>query len=272
MSDEAFYNVRNINWSNDKERVVLEYPDGSNIVYDFSTGEQVTLPKNWEEFQFSGQKDKIATKSFDQYSKNNKLIIAGIDSGSAKVIESLGTKANSFQINWSPDNQVVAFFTEGVDFSHQEVYFVGQHDENFKSIIVDGYGFKGKWSPSGNTILYSVYSDFNNYKPMLWVTNKDGSFKRRLNVDTWVDKCSFYNNNIIYCGVPEQLEEMMGPSPNLAININDNIYRIDLSKNSTEKIAIPEIGHNIEKLMVSSNEKILYFTDRRTGRLYKIDL
>lgn len=163
LSDEAFYNVRNINWSDDKERVILEYPDGSNIVYDFSSSKQITLPKNWDGFQFSsGEKNKIATKSLDQYSKNNKLIIAGIDSGSAKVIENIGTKRDSFQINWSPDNQVVAFFIEGVDFSHQEVYFVGQHNENFKSIIVDGYGFKGKWSPDGNIILYSVYSDFNN--------------------------------------------------------------------------------------------------------------
>lgn len=107
---------------------------------------------------------------------------------------------------------------------------------------------------------------------MLWITNKDGSFKRRLNVDTWVDKCTFYNKNIIYCGVPKYIEEMMGPSPNLAINISDDIYRIDISKNLTEKIAIPATNQNIDKLMVSSNEKILYFKDRRTGRIYKIDL
>lgn len=270
MSEKTFYNVQNITWSPDKNNVVLEYPDGSNIAYNFTTDKQITLPKNWEEFNFALDNKQIITKNFDSYSENNYLVIADIHSGHSKIIENLGDKANNFKLAWSPDNQVVAFFVEPVDFDHQEIYLIGQHNENFKSIIVEGYGFQGKWNLKGDKILYSVYNSASNYEPALWITTKGGIYKKRIELNTWAEKCSFYNNDIIYCGVPQYLEEMMGTNPNYAMDINDDIYRIDLNKNSIQKIITTE--RNVEKIMVSNDEKTLYFTDRRTGRLYQIDL
>ena len=35
VSEEVFYQVQNVSWSPDKNKAVLEYPDGANIVYDF---------------------------------------------------------------------------------------------------------------------------------------------------------------------------------------------------------------------------------------------
>ncbi|MEA2089076.1 MAG: WD40 repeat domain-containing protein [Patescibacteria group bacterium] len=270
MSEKTFYDVQNITWSPNKDKAVLEYPDGSNIVYNFTTDKQTTLPKNWEEFSFSLDNKQIITKNFSSYSENNHLIIADINSGRSKIIENLGNKAGNFQLAWSPDNQVVAFFIEPVDFDHQEIYLIGQHNENFKSIIVEGYGFQGKWNLKGDKILYSVYNNKNNYEPALWIATKHGTYKKRIYLNTWAEKCSFYNNNIIYCGVPQYLEEMMGINPNYAIDINDDIYKIDLNKNSIEKIITTE--RNVEKIMVDNSEKTLYFIDRRTGRLYQIDL
>ncbi|NCF74972.1 MAG: hypothetical protein GWO87_00580 [Xanthomonadaceae bacterium] len=270
MSEKTFYNVQNIVWSPKKDKAILGYPDGSNIIYDFNKKKQTTLPKNWQGFDFSSDNKQIVTKNLDFDSENNYLIIANIDSGQSKIIEDLGNKVNNFKLAYSPDNQVVAFFIEPLDFDHQEVYLIGQHNENFKSIIVEGYGFQGKWSPQGDKILYSVYNSKSNYEPALWLTTKGGIYKKRIALNTWAEKCFFYNNDTIYCGVPKFLEEMMGINPNYAININDNIYKINLIKNLTKKIT--ETKRNIDKIIVSADEKILYFTDKRTGRLYKIDL
>lgn len=53
LSDKIFHNVENVTWAGDKEKAVLEYPDGSNVVYDFASESQTTLPKHWEDFNFS---------------------------------------------------------------------------------------------------------------------------------------------------------------------------------------------------------------------------
>jgi hypothetical protein len=272
LSDQTFYNAQDISWSDDKNKAIIEYPDGSNIIYDFATEKQTTIPANWENFNFASDNKKIVTKSLDANQENNHLIIADTVTGNAKIIEELSDQSSSFQINISPTNQIVAFFTKNIDLNHQEIFPIGQNDEKFSSFIVDGQGFQGKWSPNGEQMIYSVYNIRDDYKPNLWITNKFGSAKKRILINTWSEKCAFYNNSVIYCAVPQSLEKMMGLSPDYAIDINDDIYRIDLSINSTEKITLPEIGHNIKDLMITNNEQELYFTDRRTGRLYKINL
>ena len=272
LSDQTFYNAQDISWSDDKNKAIIEYPDGSNIIYDFATEKQTTIPANWENFNFASDNKKIVTKSLDANQENNHLIIADTVTGNAKIIEELSDQSSSFQINISPTNQIVAFFTKNIDLNHQEIFPIGQNDEKFSSFIVDGQGFQGKWSPNGEQMIYSVYNIRDDYKPNLWITNKFGSAKKRILINTWSEKCAFYNNSVIYCAVPQSLEKMMGLSPDYAIDNNDDIYRIDLSINSTEKITLPEIGHNIKDLMITNNEQELYFTDRRTGRLYKINL
>ena len=273
LSEKTFYDVQNVVWSNNKDKAVLEYPDGANVVYDFTKEEQKTIPKNWEDFEFSVDNKKVVTKSFSSYSAESNLVIADISTGQTKIIENLGDKANFFQISCSPDNQIVAFFAELADFDHQEIYFIGQYGENFKSIIVSGMGFKGKWSPDSKKILYRVYSSLSDYKPILWITDKEGS-QRMLPVKTWSDKCVFYNNEIIYCGVPQEFGEMAGMFPESSFKFNDDIYKIDIIKNYAEKIQIDKKFdfYNVKEILISKNQDALYFTDGRTGRLYKIEL
>src|SRR3989338_2115411 len=50
LSDTVFYNVDSVVWAPQTNAAVLEYPDGSNIYYNFEFDEQVTLPKHWEDF------------------------------------------------------------------------------------------------------------------------------------------------------------------------------------------------------------------------------
>jgi hypothetical protein len=62
LSDEIFYNVEEVSWSSTKNKAILEYPDGSNILYDFETDKQTTLPKHWED-SISLRREKIVAKS-----------------------------------------------------------------------------------------------------------------------------------------------------------------------------------------------------------------
>src|SRR3989338_8021179 len=48
LTDEIFFEVEKVTWSPNQTQAVLEYPDGSNILYDFSNQRQVTLPTHWK--------------------------------------------------------------------------------------------------------------------------------------------------------------------------------------------------------------------------------
>lgn len=276
LSSKVFHNVQDIDWSPDKNKVVLEYPDKTKIVYDFTTNKQVTLPKHWEDFSFSPDSSKLINKSLGTDPDNRWLIISNSDGSGSKAIEFIGTNDKDVISSWSPNNQTVAMYTKGLDFNRQEVFFVGQNNENFKSTIVEGWGFESQWSEGGDKLLYSVYSPKDELKPKLWIVDAQGdnigSSRTNLQIETWAEKCTFANNNQIYCAVPKSLPEGAGMFPELALKTSDDLYKINIQTGQKELIAIPDGYFNISNLMVDSEEKNIFFTDYSTGQIYKIKL
>ncbi len=272
---QLFYNVQEVSWSPDRRRAILEYPDGSNILYDFETDRQITLPKHWQNFSFSGNGQEIAFKSIGLDEENRYLTISRPDGSQPRILESIGGVEDQFDPNWSPSGQIAATFTKSRDYDRSEVYFIGQHNENFKMMIVEGRDFRGKWSPDGQKILYSVYSSRQDYRPQLWISNAVpgdiGANRKFLNLQTWVEKCSFADKTKIYCAAPKELPFGIGLEPEQAKNISDQIYEINLKTGTQKLIAIPEKDLSVSKILISPNSRELFLTDSR-GRIHKIKL
>lgn len=276
ISDKSFPNVQNVIWSPDKQKVVMEYPDGTKSVYNFSNNKQTILPAHWEEFSFSPDSSKISSKSLGEDPSNRYLIIANEDGSKAKAIEYIGENAKDVTVNWSPNNLVAATYVKGVDFDRKEVVFIGFNGENMKSMIVQGRGFESQWSTKGDKLLYSVYNSNNGLKPKLWIAETEngniGSLTKGISLETWANKCTFANNDEIYCAVPKNLPEGAGLFPEVADQTSDNLYKINLKTGIKSLIATPEGDFTISQVMVAENQDKLYFTDKQTGQIYQIKL
>jgi hypothetical protein len=276
LSNKVFYNVDSVTWAPNKTKAVIEYPDKNKIVYDFSTEKQVTLPKHWEDFEFSSDSQKLVNKSLGTDPDNRWLIMSNSDGSQSKALEYIGTNDKDVIPSWSPNNQTVAMYTRGVDFNRNEVFFIGQNDENFKSTVVEGWGFDPLWSSDGEKLLYSVYSAKNELKPSLWLVNAKGdnigSDRTSLQIETWAEKCTFANSNEVYCAVPKTLEKGAGLYPDLALKTSDDLYRIDLSTGQKELIAIPNGAYNVSSIIVSEDQKNIFFTDYSSNQIYKVRL
>jgi hypothetical protein len=276
LSDKIFYNVKNITWSKQTDKVILEYPDGSNIVYNFSTQKQVTLPKHWENFDFSENGQNIVAKSIGLDPDNRWLVISSDDGSRTQALEFIGENADRVISSWSPSNQSVALYTKGVDFDRQELLFVGQNGENFKSTTVEGRGIDPLWNKDGSQLLYSAYNTNSDLKPLLWIVGAQGDAigqgRISLNINTWASKCTFASQQEIYCAVPKELERGSGIFPDLAKKTSDDIYRININTGTKTLIAIPDGKYNIDSVSVSSDQSNLFFTDSTTKEIYKIEL
>jgi len=276
LTDAVFYEAQKITWSPDKNKAILEYPDQAKIIYDFKNNKQISLPGHWKDFSFSPDGGKIVMKSLADDPDNRWLAIVNNDGTSAERVAALGDKDSTVYPAWSPNNQTVAMYTEGINFDQQSVFFVGLHEENFKSLTVDGRGFDPKWSPQGDRLLYSVYSSASDLKPELWLTYAQGenigAGRIKLNLQTWADKCVFASAASLYCAVPENLEEGAGLFPELAKNTKDNLYQIDTQTGLKKLVAQPAGEFSMTDLIVSSNGYYLYFTDANTGLINKIKL
>lgn len=274
--NKVFHNLKNVTWSGDRRRAVLEYPDGSNIVYDFASQQQLTLPKHWEDFYFAPDSQQISFKSIGLDIENRFLAVARYDGSGARTIENIGGSEDQFEANWSPNDQIVATFTDYKSYNRSEVYFIGLNNENFKSAIVEGRGFEGQWSPQGEKLLYSAYNSSSDYKPELWVASAApgsiGNVRRRLDIQTWSNKCSFSNNDTIFCAVPSSLPFGAGIDQEAADNSTDDIYEINLVTGVKRLIATPEGSHTISQVITTNNPNQLFFVDQDNNRIYRIDL
>jgi hypothetical protein len=276
LSDKVFYQVDKVFWAPDKDRAILEYPDGSKIMYNFATDKQVTLPNYWKDFSFADNSDQIVAKSIGLDPDNRWLIVSGSDGSKATALEPIGTKDATVYPSWSPNNQIVAMYTRGVDFDRQEIFFVGLNGENFKSTVIEGRGLQSQWSTAGDKLLYSVYHTRDDLKPRLWIVDANGDNiggdRHSFNLQTWADKCTFASNTEIYCAVPENLEAGAGMFPELADKTKDSLYKIDLTTGTQKLIAIPNGAYNISQIMVPDNQGYIYFTDKNTELIYKIKM
>lgn len=278
LSDQVFYNVSNVVWADSHNKAILEYPDNTKIVYNFDTKKQVTLPNYWQDFSFSSDSNEIVAKSMGLSPENHVLVVAKDDGTGERAIQEMGNYADRVTVDWSPSRQTVAFSKTGdpIGGERQQILLIGQHQENFKPITVEGLDFQPNWSPSGQHLLYSVDSSRTNFKPELWITDAYGDSidnnRRGLQINTWADKCSFADENTLYCAVPRDLPEGSGIMPEVADNTTDDLYRIDLKTGA--KIPIPLDGqdHHIASLTYDKNSNKLFFTDHSELGLFSVNL
>ncbi|OQA35747.1 MAG: hypothetical protein BWY53_00698 [Parcubacteria group bacterium ADurb.Bin326] len=277
LSDQTFFGASSVFWDGAGDRATIEFRDGSNIVYDFATKKQVVLPAHWEDLKITSNGDSIAFKNMAYDVENRYLAVSKFDGSQPKIIESIGANADKVQINWSPNNQVVAQYVEGKDSSRSEVYFVGQNKENFRSMVVQGRGFEGKWSPSGNYMLYSTYDVNDNYRPSLWISAASGenigASRNPIAIKTFVDKCTFAEDRFVICGAPEEMPAGAGLNRSEADKVQDNIWLIDLATGNTRMIAKPQGARTVENIMYSSsNPGKIFFSEKNDNRIYQINL
>ena len=202
--------------------------------------------------------------------------VASADGSSIKYLEPLGDTPNDFKVDWSPSGQMVATFNKGVSGQTSRLFFVGQNDENFKAIDLQGYGVETKWVPDGQILLYSAHNGDTQHKPMLYIVDavgaNAGANHQSLGLNTWPDKCSFSGSNTLYCAVPKELPYGADYAPAVADQTPDYIYKVDLTTGGKTFIAEPDVDYTIEQMVVSEDGSSLFFTDKATKAVHSIKL
>lgn len=278
LSNKIFQNVEKVTWDPATDKAILEFPDGANVLFDFTTQKQFTLPKYWKDFSFAPDGTQIAGKSIGVDPDNRWLFISNPDGSEVRAVEPLGDNEDKVEVSWSPNNQIIATSRTGqaMGFDRQQILLIGKNHENFPGLTVEGLGFQSKWSTTGDRLLYSVYNSTSDYKPTLWITDAQGdnigANRRGLQINTWANKCSFSDRTTLYCAIPQTMETGAGFQPNLFSSVPDSFYKIDLTTGLKSLVATPYGSVAAQNVMVSSDGRYLTFTNNQTGRLERIQL
>ncbi len=277
LSNQTFFNVSNAVFDHAGQRAVVQYPDGTNTIFDFTANKQITLPAHWQDFQFSPSDQQIEFKNIGLDPANRFLVTAKYDGTNLKIIEPIGENADLVKPNWSPNNQIIATYNTGKDANTSEIFFIGQNNENFKSLTVEGRDFRGQWSPDSSKMLYSVYSSANDYKPQLWISGASGdnigNNRQMISLNTWADRCTFAGNDIALCSAPQSLPFGAGLEQGVTAGITDQLWAINLQTGQTVQIAQPKNLSSIGNIMFSPDSpSSIYLTGKNDNKIYKADL
>lgn len=278
LSDATFPKADSVTFDAGATAAVIEFPDGSNVVYDFEAAKQITLPPHWEDFSFSGDGTSIAAKSIGNDASNRAIVVTNADGSQTKVLASLGDNANKVDMSWSPNNSVLGFSATGINpggtFSRQEIYLIGPDGGASGTLFVDGQNFHNIWSPDGTHLLYSVGDPNDGYKAALWYADsrgdRSGNTRRKMGISTSVNKCTFISADKAYCAVPREMAPGGGSDESL-ITAYDDVYTLDIATGSATLLATPAADTKMFTLSVSSDGASLYYEDA-AGRLNVIRL
>ncbi len=271
ISLQNFPDAETVVMSDSANVAAIEFPDGTNIIYNFDTEQQTTLPNHWEEFGFSSDGEQVVSKNITSDPMQNSLVISSSDGSQTQVLTPLGTNASKVTVNFSNDNNIVGFSQTGatsLGFGRYEIYLIGSDGEESGNLIVEGGNFSAIWSPTNTYILYSVAQSSNYDRPSLWIaqgTGDVGSERNNLNIETWVEKCTFKNDSVIVCAVPNEVSNYSGTDHRL-INSSDSVYEINVVTGTKKLLGYPVLNMQMFNLSVSDDDSILYFTDAY-GRL-----
>ena len=272
LSQATFPEAQAITFSHDATSAVMEFPDGSNVIYNFQSGSQVTLPSHWVDFSFSDDGREVASKSIGSDPSNRTLTITTADGSNTRVIAALGANDDQVDVSWSPDGNIVGFSETGLGgnaFGQNEVYLIGEDGEAAGVLVVNGSNFQNIWSPNGVNLLYSVADAGDDYRASLWYADsrgdRGGGVRLRLSIKTTASKCTFASATLAYCAVPLEMPAGGGATPSL-IRATDALYSIDLPSGRTTLEAQPATPTKMTNLSVSPDGADLFYTDS-AGRL-----
>ncbi len=281
VTDKKFKGAEDVTFSNNGDKAVIEFPDGSNVVYDFEKDKQYTLPASWHDFSFQKDGNKIAFMIDNEDFDKRWLAVSNPDGSSVIGIEPLGNNADKVTVSYSPNEQMIAFSRTGnaIGGLNQSVLLIGLNGENFDDIKVHGRGFHPKWSPKGTYVLYDAYNESTNYNPNLWllkVSSASVGNQINLGLQTWVKKCTFDSKETyLYCAVPKQKlpdGTVIFTDQIYGYGCYDKIYKINLSTGFSQILAIPSTNATIDTIYVTDDNSLLYYTDKNTGIMYSMKL
>lgn len=268
-------------WSpkKDKALLLLKLPDGTSNWYfsDIAPKTLVALKPTIGRLAWNNLGDKIIYQYTDPGTGKRTFNIANPDGSAWKEIAPIGARdsyvapipqSTNFSF-WNRPNALEESLFESVDGSNGS-----------KNTLVSGrFGADYLWSPTGDQVLIASSDKQGGNTLTLSIANKQGGEIRSLSIPTLLTKVTWAKDGkSIYYALPGGLPDN-ATLPNdyfeKPLITNDTFWKMDIETGRKSRLLdLKEVGQSFDSsdLFLSPQEDFLFFTDRSTKRLYRIEL
>lgn len=269
-------------WSPKRGRTLLQLSlsDGRILWHyaDLATKTLVPLKAEMSRIVWNNLGDRILYQYTDPATGARSLNAANPDGSDWKKLTDLGTR-DSFIVA-APQSALVSFWGKPNALEAGTFETIGlTSGEGRKTLLSGKFGGDYLWSPDGNRVLVSASSEKGGHALTLGVMNANGGQLQDLFIPTLVSKVVWSEDSrTIYYALPGSLPDTaVLPNDYFAqsLSAKDSFWKMDIEAGKkTRLVELKDVTKSFdsEGLFLSQDERALFFTDRQSHRLYRIDL
>ncbi len=268
-------------WSPKRDRalLLLSQSGGTALWYfaDFQIKTLVPLKPEMSRLSWDNIGDRIIYQYTDTKTGARSLNTAAPDGSGWKRLADLKDQDSFFAP--VPKSTLISFWNRSNALEKTFFETIGITGENRRVLLTEKFGADYLWSPNGNRVLVSTSDQKGGHSLLLSVMNQNGGEFKNLSIPTFVAKTVWSKNgSVLYYALPGSLpENAVLPNDYFGrpLYTKDTFWKIDLENGKkTRLLDLDEVSQGFDStdLFLSSSEDALFFTDRQTKRLYRIDL
>lgn len=279
LSSEDFLGIKDAKWSLSGDKVVFrQETQGKDnfFVFDVINGKKHELKSGIDAAAFENSANLLSYKYFDFFSGRKSLNVANADGTGWRELAEVSERF--LEIAPIPKSNLISFWNRGISSEKTFLRAVPAVGGPIKPLFEGRYGADYLWAPDGKKVLVSSTENPGSAKFELGVLSLDGSYKG-LGIPTLVHKAvwSADGHTIYYAlpgGIPEgsRLPEEYWQKK---FPVRDSFWKADIETGKKERlIELEEIAadYDVLEMSLSTTENALLFTDRSSGKLYRISL
>ncbi len=271
-----FIDIKSIDWNAKRQKALIK-DRNRYYIYNLDDNSTKELNENIDVAAWGARGSKIIYKYYNPKTRNRVLGMMDTDKDDSEevIVEDLHYKRIDL-ITSSKKSKVCLFPLPGAHI--KENFECYDWRNNQKILEYEGaFGADYLWSRNGKHVLTSYLQEKGGKRLLIGVANDQLSEFKGLNFSTSVKKCTWSKDNIhVYCG-------MLNSMPDLAMLPDDwndekfysadTFWRINTEDGQKKRlIDVEKMPAKIDAvdLFLDSNEKYLFFTDKRSGALYRL--
>lgn len=271
--------VERLVWSPGRDQVLIALLQGSALRWhhlNINTKSLTPLKSAISRVTWSQNGEKI----YYQYLNTNgerSLDTANPDGSGFSTVTNIGT-IDHF-IESIPQSGRIALWTRPTGLETTILESVEKDGRDKKTLLTGRYGADYLWSPNGKYILFSSVQSRAGSDVSLALMNENGGEIRDLGIPTFVSKVAWAKDSkTLYYALPGNLpNESVLPNDyyQKPLFSEDTFWKIDVETGQKSRVLELTEGNatlDSSDLFLSNREDYLFFTDRKSKRLYRLEL
>ena len=281
LADKKITSLLGAIWSPDKSKALLEIGQNNKtdylLLFDRPKGQLISLNKNINRASWLASSDRIIYKYFDSKNNHNSLNISNPDGSSWKKL--LDLPHDKIIFSQIPLSGLVSFWNNGDAYYPTLFQSISLIGENAKTLSQNYFGADYLWNQSGNRVLVSQSDVEGGTKMQLGVMNYNGGEYKNLGLPTFVSKCFWSKDNeTVYCALPGNIPDnsILPNDYKLGkFTTTDTFWKINITTGEkTRLLETKDISNSFDasNFFANADESLIFFVNKKDGKLYKITL